>query len=69
MKQLSQEYIMDTAFVLSIEREELLQKKYLQYINEIDNKEIKNIVKELRKISREHVNLIKDLMIKLNLQG
>ncbi len=69
MKKLSQEYLMDTAFVLSIEREELLLKKYSQYINEIDNKELKNLVKELKKISKEHIKLIKDLMIKLNLQG
>ncbi|WP_432661818.1 hypothetical protein R9X47_14730 [Wukongibacter baidiensis] len=69
MKKISQEYLMDTAFVLSIEREELLLKKYSQYIDEIDNKELKNLVKEFKKISKEHIKLIKDLMIKLNLQG
>ena len=60
---------MDTAFVLSLEREELLLGKYSRYLDEMENKELRNMVKEFKKGSREHTKSIKDLMIKLNLQG
>lgn len=69
MKKLSQEYLMDTAFVLTLEREELLLGKYSRYLKEMENKELKNMVKEFKKGSKEHTKLVKDLMIKLNLQG
>lgn len=60
---------MDTAFTLSLEKEAILLKKYSRYMNELEDKEIKNIIKEFKKGSKEHIKLIKDLMIKLNLQG
>lgn len=69
MKKLSQEYLMDIAFTLSVDREELLLKKYSEYMKQSTNKEVKSIVKELKKTSKEHIKLIKDLMIKVNLQG
>ena len=67
MKRLSQVNLTDAAFILSVEREELLLKKYSQYIDMLDNKELKGMVKEFKKESREHIKLIKDLMIKLNI--
>ncbi|SKC85494.1 hypothetical protein [Maledivibacter halophilus] len=69
MKKLSQEQLMDVSFTLSIDREEILLKKYRDYMGRINNKEIKDIIKEFKKTSREHIKLIKDLMIKVNLQG
>ncbi|SHK04641.1 hypothetical protein [Paramaledivibacter caminithermalis] len=69
MKKPSQEQLMDIAFILSVDREELLLKKYSDYIKYISNKEIKNMIKEFKKTSKEHIKLIKDLTIKLNLQG
>ncbi|MCG8540054.1 MAG: hypothetical protein MJA82_08965 [Clostridia bacterium] len=69
MRRLSQEHLMDTAFTLSLQREELLLKKYSEYIDQIDNKELKNMVKNFKKVSKEHIKVIKDLMIKLNFKG
>ncbi len=69
MKRLSQEYLMDIAFTLALEREELLLKKYSSYMNEIENKETKNMVKEFKKCSKNHIRSIKDIMIKLNIKG
>jgi len=69
MKKLSQEYLMDTAFVLSIEREELLIKKYSRYMDQVSDKELKSMIREFKSTSKEHIKLIKDLMIKLNLQN
>lgn len=69
MKKLSPKYVIDTAFILSVEREELLLKKYSRAIEDLDNKELKKDIKEFKKISKEHVKLVKDLMIELNLQS
>lgn len=69
MRRLSQEHLMDTAFTLSLQREELLLKKYSEYIDQIENKELKNMVKSFKKVSKEHIKVIKDLMIKLNFKG
>lgn len=69
MQKLSQEYLLDIAFKLSLDREELLIKKYKEYNEQLDNKELKSIMKEFKKGSREHVKLIKDMMIKLNLKN
>ncbi len=69
MRRLSQEHLMDTAFTLSLQREELLLKKYSEYIEQIENKELKNMVKNFKKVSKEHIKVIKDLMIKLNFKG
>ena len=69
MRRLSQEHLMDIAFTLSLQREELLLKKYSEYIDQIDNKELKNMVKNFKKVSKEHIKVIKDLMIKLNFKG
>ncbi len=69
MRRLSQEHLMDTAFTLSLQREELLLKKYSEYIDQIENKELKNMVKNFKKVSKEHIKVIKDLMIKLNFKG
>ncbi|MCT4562842.1 MAG: hypothetical protein N4A68_00730 [Maledivibacter sp.] len=69
MKKLSQQNLMDTAFILSVEHEELLLKKYTEAMDNIDNKRLKKEIKELKETSKEHVKLIKDLMIQLNLQS
>ena len=69
MRRLSQEHLMDTAFTLSLQREELLLKKYSEYVDQIENKELKNMVKNFKKVSKEHIKVIKDLMIKLNFKG
>lgn len=69
MRKLSQEYLLDTAFNLSIDKEELLIKKYEYYYDALDDIETKKMIKELKKTSKEHIKLLKDLMIKLNIQG
>ncbi|MCT4605155.1 MAG: hypothetical protein N4A64_03475 [Marinisporobacter sp.] len=69
MRKLSQEYLLDTAFNISIDREELLLKKYEDYEEVLEDQALKKMIKELKKTSKEHVKLMKDLMIKLNIQG
>ena len=69
MEKLSQEYILSIVFKNSIEREELLLKKYDDFNNDIKDAELKDILKEFRKNSQEHVKILKDKMIKLNIQG
>lgn len=68
MEELSQEYVMSIIFRNSLDKEELLLKKYENYYSIIKNKELKEIVKEFKKVSREHLNIMKDKMIKLKIQ-
>lgn len=69
MDKLSQEYILSIAFKQSIDREELLLRKYDDYFPDIKDREIKETIEKFRKNSHEHIKLLKDKMIKLNIQG
>jgi hypothetical protein len=68
MEELSQEYVLSIIFRNSIDKEELLLKKYEAYYRVIKNKELKEIVKEFKKTSQEHLKIMKDKMIKLKIQ-
>lgn len=68
MEEFSQEYILSIVFRNSISKEELLLKKYEYYCLIIKNKELKEIVKEFRKTCQEHLNIMRDKMIKLKIQ-
>jgi hypothetical protein len=69
MEKLSQECMMKIAFKQSLDREELLLKKYEYLDNEIRDKYLKDIIKEFRENCYEHIKLMKDKMIKLNLRS
>ncbi|NLI58011.1 MAG: hypothetical protein GX387_05745 [Clostridium sp.] len=68
MDKLSQEYMLSIMFNESIDREQLLLKKYDDICNKIKDKEIKNMIKEFSKNSREHIDILKDKMIALNIK-
>lgn len=68
MEEFSQEYVLSIVFRNSIDKEELLLKKYEDYYFMIKDKELKEIVKEFRKTSQEHLKVMKDKMIKLKIQ-
>lgn len=68
MEKIPQEFMMSEGFNLSINREELLVKKYSEYYKVLNNKEFKDMMKEFKKTSQEHIKLLKDKMIKLNIQ-
>lgn len=69
MKELTQEHIFSIAFRNSLDREQQLISKYQKYLNETKNEDVKNMMKEFEKKSNEHIFLLKDKMLKLNLQG
>ena len=69
MEELSQEYILSIAFSDSIKREELLLKKCEGYYDTAKNKDLKDMLKIFKKTSREHIDTMKDKMIKLKIQG
>lgn len=68
MEEFSQEYILSIVFRNSIDKEELLLKKYDEYYDMIRNKELKEVLKEFRKTSQEHLKVMKEKMIKLKIQ-
>ncbi|MFZ5353793.1 MAG: hypothetical protein ACOZCL_13875 [Bacillota bacterium] len=69
MEELSQEYLLSYLFKKAIDREELLIKKYEYYLDMTRNKELKAMLKEFKKLTEEHVTLMKDKMIKLKIIG
>ncbi|MFZ5966895.1 MAG: hypothetical protein ACOYVK_06945 [Bacillota bacterium] len=69
MKQISQKHLMDTTFARSIQREELLMKKYEDYYELIENKELKALLKEFKKNAKDHLRLINEMIANMNLQG
>lgn len=69
MQELSQEYYLGRVFRLSIDKEELLSKKYADYLPALKDKELADMLDEFKKTSQEHVKALKDKMIKLNIQG
>lgn len=68
MEEFSQEYVLSIVFRNSIDKEELLLKKYEEYYSHIKNKELKEVMKDFRKTSQEHLKVMKDKMIKLKIQ-
>lgn len=68
MEEFSQEYVLSIVFRNSIDKEELLLKKYEEYYSKIKNKELKEVIKEFKKTSQEHLKVMKDKMIKLKIQ-
>lgn len=68
MEELSQEYVLSIIFRNSIDKEELLLKKYEDYYDKIKNKALKEVIKEFKKTSQEHLKIMKDKMIKLKIQ-
>ncbi len=68
MEEFSQEYMLSIVFRNSIDKEELLLKKYDGYYDMIRNKELKEILKEFKKTSQEHLKVMKEKMIKLKIQ-
>ncbi|HWQ29632.1 MAG TPA: hypothetical protein VN549_01475 [Negativicutes bacterium] len=68
MEEFSQEYMLSIVFRNSIDKEELLLKKYDEYYDMIRSKELKEVLKEFKKTSQEHLKIMKEKMIKLKIQ-
>lgn len=68
MEKLLQEYTLSILFSNSLEREELLLRKYTDYYPDIKNKELKDTINEFKKNSQEHIKILNDKMAKLNIQ-
>lgn len=69
MQKLSEEYILSIVFTHSIEREELLIKKYAGYYPQIKDKVLLDVIKESQKYAQEHIKMLKEKMIRLSIQG
>lgn len=60
MEEFSQEYVLSIAFRNLIDKEELLIKKYDDYYDKLKNKELKEVFKEFKKTSQEHLKILKE---------
>ena len=59
MEEFSQEYVLSIIFRNSIDKEELLLKKYEEYYSNIRNKELKEVIKVFKRTSQEHLKVLK----------
>jgi bacterioferritin (cytochrome b1) len=62
----SEETIITLAILNSIDKEELLIKKYKTYENSTDSSEWKSLLQEFQKSSEEHIDLLKNKLEKFN---
>jgi hypothetical protein len=65
MEKSIQEAIMINSLNDSIEREELLMKKYKDFEMSIQDAEFKELLEEFKEISHEHIALVKGKLSKL----
>ena len=69
MQKVSQGHILSVIFSESIEKEELLLKKYDDYMRDVKDRELSDMISEFIDDSRNHIKLMRDKMIKLSIQG
>jgi len=69
MQKVSQGHILSIIFSESIEKEELLLKKYDDYMRDVKDRELSDMISEFIDDSRNHIKLMRDKMIKLSIQG
>jgi bacterioferritin (cytochrome b1) len=66
MDNISEETIIKKTLLNSIDREELLIKKYKDCKTSTENIQWKNLLEEFQKSSEEHIDLLKDKLQKFN---
>lgn len=67
MENISQDMLIRQSLLNSIDREELLMKKYDEYNKFIEDTETKELLKEFQQTAQEHMVLLKDKLIKLKI--
>ncbi|MGE5405690.1 MAG: hypothetical protein ACM3PP_12210 [Candidatus Saccharibacteria bacterium] len=67
MTSLTEDAIVRQSLLLSIEREELLLKKYEKY-HEIENEDLRELLKEFRETACDHMDILREKMRKLDQQ-
>lgn len=68
MEKLPQEFIQSLTFIKALEREELLIKKYEDYMAVLKDKELRDLFKDFMRTSQDHIKLLKEKMNKLKVQ-
>ena len=68
MDKLSQEYILTTSFSSAVDMEELLIRKCQHYSQDLKDENLISLITDLKKECQEHVKILKDKMIKLNVK-
>lgn len=68
MDKLSQEYILTTSFSSALDMEELLIRKCNHYADQLKDENLINLIMDMKKECQEHIKIMKDKMIKLNIK-
>jgi len=67
MENIVQDSIIKQSFINSIDREELLLKKYDEYNSYFEDNEFKELLKEFQETAREHIDILKHKLQKLDI--
>jgi len=65
MENISQDMVIRQSLLNSIDREELLVKKYDEYNKYIEDTDTKDMLNEFQETAKEHIALLKDKLVKL----
>lgn len=68
MDKLSQEYILTTSFSSALDMEELLIRKCSHYVKELKDENLISVIMDMKKECQEHIKMMKDKMMKLNVK-
>lgn len=68
MKKVPLEYTVILAFENALEQEELLLRKYDDYLYALESDTLKDMIREFQKYAHEHVKLIHEKIVQMNLQ-
>lgn len=73
MEKISESHLLNMVFNDLVNREELLIKKYKSYLEDLKldkskNKLLLDLLKDYKQECRGHIDILKDKMIKLNLE-
>lgn len=68
MENIKEDYLISTIFNKLITREELLLKKYDEYLLKIKDSEEFGMLKEFVQTSQEHIKVMRKKMLKLNIK-
>ena len=62
------QHVLANVFMQAVENEDLLAKKYKMYSKELKDRDFQDMLNGFREMSESHISLLKDIMIKLNIQ-
>lgn len=68
MKKVPDDLIINLAFRNSIDREEMLLRKYDDYFSTAKSEEMRDMLREFKKYSQDHIKMVKDKVMNFHMK-